>query len=94
MPLEKLLHVPPAVTSLSVKVYPVHTDPVPVIADGVGLTVTTAEVLQPVDVSTNMIVLVPVLIPLTKPVVDPTVAIPVEPDVHVPAPLTSASSVV
>ena len=42
-----LLHVPPP-TSLKVVVDPTHTDTVPVIEDGNGLTVTTVVAKQPV----------------------------------------------
>ena len=43
-----LLHVPPPVRSVSVVVRPMHTVSGPVIPDGPGLTVTTAEAIQPV----------------------------------------------
>lgn len=36
----ELLHVPPVVVDVSVAVAPVHTDVDPLIADGVGFTVT------------------------------------------------------
>ena len=41
-----LLHVPGVVASLSVVVSPTHTDSVPVIVAGSGLTVTTAVAMQ------------------------------------------------
>lgn len=44
-----LLHVPPAVVSVSVVVPPTHTPDAPVIAPGVGLTVTTAVRRQPLE---------------------------------------------
>ena len=43
----ELLHAPPGVVLLSVVVSPTHTDVVPVIADGMPFTVTTAVVIQP-----------------------------------------------
>ena len=43
-----LLQVPPTVASLNVVVKPAHTFDAPVIADGVGLTVTVVITLQPV----------------------------------------------
>jgi hypothetical protein len=45
-----LLHVPPGVISLTEVVIPSHTDNVPVIAAGKGLTVTVVLALQPVAV--------------------------------------------
>jgi len=44
-----LLHEPPAVASLSVVVRPEQTLAVPVMEAGNGLTVTTTDVIQPVD---------------------------------------------
>ena len=43
-----LLHVPPALTSLKLVVDPWHTARVPVIADGVGLTVNIVVTIHPV----------------------------------------------
>jgi hypothetical protein len=43
-----LLHVPPTLASNNVVVRPVHTVVVPVITAGVGLTVTTCVLVQPV----------------------------------------------
>ena len=43
-----LLHVPPAVASLSGTEYPMHIDVLPVIAAGKGLTVITVVAKQPV----------------------------------------------
>lgn len=45
-----LLHVPPAGVEVSVVVAPRHAILIPVIADGVGVTVTTATELQPATV--------------------------------------------
>ena len=42
-----LIHVPPAVASLNVVDDPIHTDVVPVMAAGSGLTVTTLVTKQP-----------------------------------------------
>lgn len=74
-----LVHVPPAVASLSVVVLPVHTVVVPVIAAGNGLTVMTADTLQPLGarvytaVAVEGTVTVP---PVTTPVPRPIVAGP------------------
>jgi len=48
MPALLLLHVPPAVASVSASVDPAHTGAFPVIAEGCAFTVTTAVVKQPV----------------------------------------------
>ena len=74
MPDAALDQVPPDVTSVSVEELPWQSVRVPEIGDGAGLTVTTVEVLQPVEPKTKMIVVVPELTPVTTPVVDPTVA--------------------
>ena len=59
-----------------------------------GFTVTTSEVLQPVDVRENTIVVVPPANPETTPELLPTVAINGLLLVHVPAPVRSVSVVV
>jgi hypothetical protein len=102
MPLEVIVatvvlllpHVPPAVASLRVIIEPAHTDVGPVIAGGLGLTVTMAVVAHPVELSVNVILDVPDAIPLTTPVVIPIVATPVLPLLHVPLPDTSLSVLV
>lgn len=67
------LHVPPPIPSLSVVVRPTHTLNVPVIVDGSGFTLTVAVVAQPVLVSVYVITVAPEEIPVTAPVVLPTV---------------------
>jgi hypothetical protein len=73
-----LLHTPPDVGSLSVVVVPGHTVRVPLTTDGSGFTVTVEARVQPVG-SVYVIVTVPgvvgAAIPVTTPVVEPTVAI-------------------
>jgi hypothetical protein len=62
----ELLHVPPAVTSLSVVVDPWQTEEVPAIAAGKGLTVTVLVIKQPVGIVYE-ITDVPPDIPVTTP---------------------------
>lgn len=83
MPVLPLVHVPPDGEELNVVVAPTHTVAVPVIADGVAFTVTTAVTLQVVG-SVYVIDAVPALAPETTPDEEPTVATPVAPLVHVP----------
>jgi len=64
-----LLQVPVVVASVSVVVKPEHTDKVPEMLTGVGLTVTTAEVTQPVD-KVYQTVSSPTDTPVTSPVPD------------------------
>ena len=85
-----VLQVPPP-GQLSVVLNPTHTVPLPVIAEAPGVTVTTIVVVQPPAV--YEIVAVPVAIPLTTPV-EPTVAIPVAPELHVPPVVVLNSGVV
>jgi len=68
-----LVHVPPDGVELSVVVKPVHTVIVPVIADGLALTVITAEVVHPVG-NAYTIDGVPAEPPVTTPVSEPTAA--------------------
>ncbi len=87
IPVALLLQVPPP-ASLNVVVKPEHTVSVPNIADGNGLTVTTAVIIHPVG---SVYVIVAVLAvatvpPVTIPVVKPTVAIPVALLLQVPPP--------
>jgi protein involved in polysaccharide export with SLBB domain len=56
---EELVHVPPPVASARVVVEPTHTVEVPVIGAVAVLTVTTAEVVHPVEVRVNTMVVVP-----------------------------------
>lgn len=64
-----LAHVPPAGVEPSVVAEPAQIDAVPVITVGIGFTVTSRVVEQPVDVSVNVMVDVPALIPFTVVVV-------------------------
>ena len=98
-PVALLLHVPPAVASVSVVVLPAHNDNVPLIADTV-LTVTMAVAIQPPPAPAaevgvvKVITDVPADIPVTMPVLRPMVATPVALLVQVPAPKASVSVVV
>ena len=70
-----LLHVPPVETSLSVILEPAATVKIPESGAGVGLTVNTiVALLVP---SEYEIIQVPAVTPVTTPVEEPTVAIPV-----------------
>ena len=89
-PVAELLHIPPATPSESVMVNVWQTGALPTIADGCGLTVTTAVLLQP-PAMVYVIVAVPADTPVTSPVAD-TVAVPVL--LHVPLPVASVSAVV
>lgn len=62
-------HVPPVVVLLSVVVRPTHSVRLPVMAAGVGVTVTTLVVVQP-PTEAAVIVAVPGVIPVTTPVPD------------------------
>jgi hypothetical protein len=75
-----LLHTPPVVVLLSVSGLPAHALIVPVIADGVAFTVTTAVVAQP---AIYVMVVVPDVTPVTRPV-ESTVALPLLLLLHVP----------
>ena len=79
------LHVPPPVASVSVVVEPVQTEAVPEIDEGSASTVTVFEAVQPVD-NAYTIKAVPAETPVTTPVAEPIVAMPVPVDVHVPPP--------
>ena len=84
------------VASLNVVVDPVHTLSVPSIAVGNGFTVNIAVAIQPVPV---VYVIVAVLVvattpPVTMPVVDPTLAIPVALLLQIPPPAASVKVVV
>lgn len=87
-----LLHVPPGNELDSVVVDPKHAINIPVIAPGVGVTVTIAKELQPATVYN--IDAVPGVIPVTTPVVGVTVATPVARLLQVPPPLELANVVV
>ena len=68
-----LLHVPPDVASLSVKLEPAHIGVTPVIAAGVWLTVITWVAIQPAA-DVKVIVELPADTPLYIPVPEPIVA--------------------
>ena len=70
-----LVHVPPAGVEFSVVVNPTQTASVPVIVVGLGFTVTIAVLIHPV-LSMYVIIDVPAVTPVTIPVDDPTVALP------------------
>ena len=72
-----LLHVPPLIGLLSVVLPPMHIWVVPVIAGDGGVTVITPVTAQPVPVILYVIVVVPAVTPVTIPVDEPIVAIPV-----------------
>jgi hypothetical protein len=78
-----LLHKPPVTASLHVVAAPMHTLPLPVIADGSALTVIVFVTMQPAPIA-YVIIAVPALTPLTIPLLDPTVAVAVLLQVHIP----------
>jgi hypothetical protein len=80
--------------SLNRAVRPTHILPAPVIGDGDGLTVTVVAATQPVPDKVNVIVAVPAVSPLTRPVVKPTAATVVLLLLHVPVPEPSLNVVV
>lgn len=79
-----VLQVPPDVPSRAVMELPVHTEAGPLIAVGDGLTVMSRVVRQLVVPIVYVMVTVPAASGVTTPEVAPTVAIPVDPLVHVP----------
>jgi hypothetical protein len=78
-----LLQVPPGVALVRELHVPAHTLSEPLIAAGNGLTVTIAVLIQPVLIVYD-ITAVPPATPVTTPLDEPTVAIPILPLVHVP----------
>ena len=62
------VHVPAALSLVNAVLEPAHTESVPDIASGIGLTVIVAEVMQPVP-RVYMIVATPWVIPVTAPAV-------------------------
>ena len=88
-----LAHVPPPDASLKAVVAPAHSMVVPVIPEGKALTVTVAEVLQPVVVNVYKIVDVPADRPVTNPDDEPTMAAVVLLLLQVPPPVPSLSGV-
>ena len=96
IPVALLLQVPPPAASVKVVVNPEQTTSVPSIAVVRGFTVTTAVMIQPVG---NVYVIVAVLVaattpPVTTPVKDPMLAVPVELLLHVPPAVASVNVVV
>jgi hypothetical protein len=94
---EMLLHVPPPVASDKVVDAPEHSISEPVIAVGLGLTVRTAVMIQPVLFNVYVIVAVPAVntVPaVTSPVNEPIVAMVVALMLHVPPPVGSLKCVV
>lgn len=85
-----LVHVPPVTASLKMIVKPWQTLAAPVIAEGVGRTVTVVIVMHPF---VYVITAVPGAMPETMPVVAPIVAVPVLLLLHVP-PVVALLSVV
>jgi hypothetical protein len=81
-----LSQVPAPETSLRVIVSPGHTEPVPDIADGSAFTVSTLVMVQPEEVSVNVMALVPADTPVRSPVPELMVATVVLPLTQVPAP--------
>lgn len=88
-----VLHTPPVAGSVKVVVAPAHTKADPVIGEGNGLTVTGVVVIHPVP-SEKVMVATPAATPVTIPVAEPIVAVPVLPLVHNPPPPASLSVVV
>jgi hypothetical protein len=68
-----LLQLPPAIVLLSVLGEPKQICGQPVIAGGVGLTVTSAPISQPVARIVYVMPVVPARIPVTTPLITPTV---------------------
>lgn len=92
-PVEPLVHVPPPVASVSVLVAPTQTVVPPLIAAGTAFIVAVAVARHPVA-NVYDIIEVPALTPVTMPVVEPMVATPVLPLVHMPPPVASVTVVV
>ena len=88
-----LLHVPPVVASLKLVVKPAQTFKVPVIAEGNGLTVKIAVVIQPVG-KVYVIVALPLATPVITPVPEPAVAIVISLLLQLPPTVTSLNVVV
>jgi hypothetical protein len=83
---EPLIHVPPGKPLFRAVVAPTQTSSVPKMSVGLGLTVNTIVLLQPVDVNVYAIVVVPGRIPVTTPVTGSIVALEVRELLHVPPP--------
>ena len=89
-PVDAELHDPPEVPSLSEAVDPAHRESVPVMGAGTALTVTMVVVKHPPGV-VQVIVAVPGDTPDTIPDDEPTVAMPVAPEVQIPPDVASLS---
>ena len=87
------LHIPPVVRSLSIVVEPAHTKAGPLIAAGLGFTVSTRVVAHPVG-KEQLITTVPAETPDTIPVAEPIVAMPGSPELHSPTAGTADKTVV
>jgi hypothetical protein len=90
---QALLQVPPLTAWLSEVVVPGQADKVPVMADGVAATVTTAVATQPTPIEYVMVA-VPMDMPVTIPVEDPMVATPGALLLQLPPAVASARVVV
>jgi hypothetical protein len=86
-----VLHVPPVVALVSTVVCPLHKFNAPALAASVPLTVTVRVAKQPNEL-VNLIVVVPALLPVTKPVV-PTDAIAGVALLQVPVPTDTSMAV-
>ena len=87
-----LVHTPPGVACVSVRVLPTHTVPGPVPIAGAGATVTMMPSVQPVGIVYDIMV-VPLSTPVTTPLVEFTVAIAGALLLHTP-PLVASKMVV
>lgn len=74
---------PPGVASASIPVDPTHTELMPVMGNGAAFTVTVTEIKQPVAI-VYLIKDVPGDMPVTSPVRDPIVAMPVDAELQLP----------
>jgi hypothetical protein len=86
-------HVPPVTISLKVTEDKLHTTAGPVIGSSES-TVTSTVAIQPVLVTTKVVIAVPALMPVITPVEEPIVATVVVPLTHVPPPVASVTVIV
>lgn len=89
-----LVHVPPEVVDDRVEVAPEQIDVLPDTVPGVGLTVSMAELMQPVEVSLKLITELPASSAVTAPEEEPMMATDPLLLVHVPVPDALVSVVV
>jgi hypothetical protein len=85
-------HEPPP-ASVSVVVEPIHTVPAPEIGEGVAVTESTMDVVQP-EAAVKVIIVVPTLSVVTTPVVGSMVATPVVPEAQLPDDVSESVAVV